>query len=144
MAGKSERNRKMTTPVKSVSSRVAWKALEAHHWTMREWHLRKLFAEDPKRGERFTIEAADIYLDYSKNRITDETIKLLFQLAEECGLRARIDAMFRGGSFQTKMFGWKGKLTPEQIAEIAATKQVIYDGFKTAVIAGVPKRRLAF
>jgi glucose-6-phosphate isomerase len=65
MADKSERNRKMTTPVKSVSSRVAWKALEAHHWKMRELDLRKLFAEDPKRGDRFTIEAADIYLDYS-------------------------------------------------------------------------------
>ena len=59
-------------------------------------HLRKLFADDPKRGERFTAEAVGLYLDYSKNRITDETLELLFQLAEECGLRARIDAMFRG------------------------------------------------
>ena len=59
-------------------------------------HLRKLFSDDPKRGERFTAEAVGLYLDYSKNRITSETLKLLFQLAEECGLRARIDAMFRG------------------------------------------------
>jgi glucose-6-phosphate isomerase len=86
----------MTTPLQSVSSRAAWKALEAHQRKMEELHLRKFFAEDPKRGDRFSIEAAGIYLDYSKNRITDETIKLLFQLADGCGLRARIDAMFRG------------------------------------------------
>jgi glucose-6-phosphate isomerase len=76
--------------------RPAWKALEAHYKKVRKLHLRKLFAEDPTRGERMTAEAADIYLDYSKNRITDETLKLLLQLAEESGLRARIDAMFRG------------------------------------------------
>ena len=86
----------MTTPLRSVTSRPVWKALEAHHGKMRELHLRKLFTDDPKRGERFAIEAAGLYLDYSKNRITDETLKLLFQLAEECGLRTRIDAMFRG------------------------------------------------
>ena len=86
----------MTTLLRSVASRPVWKALEAHHGKMRELHLRKLFTDDPKRGERFAIEAAGLYLDYSKNRITDETLKLLFQLAEECGLRARIDAMFRG------------------------------------------------
>jgi glucose-6-phosphate isomerase len=87
---------KMTTPLRSVASRPAWKALEAHHRKIRELHLRKLFTDDPKRGERFATEAAGLYLDYSKNRITDETVKLLLQLAEECGLRARIDAMFRG------------------------------------------------
>ena len=76
--------------------RPAWKALEAHYKKVRKLHLRKLFADDPTRGERMTAEAAGIYLDYSKNRITDETLKLLLQLAEESGLRARIDAMFRG------------------------------------------------
>jgi glucose-6-phosphate isomerase len=86
----------MTTPLKSVASRPIWKALEAHHRRIRDLHLRKLFSDDPKRGERFTAEAVGLYLDYSKNRITGETLKLLFQLAEECGLRARIDAMFRG------------------------------------------------
>ena len=86
----------MTTPLRSVASCPVWKALEAHHRKIRELHLRKLFADDPKRGERFAIEAAGLYLDYSKNRITDETLKFLLQLAEECGLRARIDAMFRG------------------------------------------------
>src|SRR4029077_9011987 len=73
-----------------------WKALESHHQKIRELHLRQLFADDPKRGERLTTEALGLYLDYSKNRVTDETLKLLFQLAEESGLRERIDAMFRG------------------------------------------------
>src|SRR5271165_5713486 len=86
----------MTTDLQSSDLRPAWKALEAHHQKVGELHLRKLFADDPKRGERLTVEAMGIYLDYSKNRITDETLKLLLQLAEESGLRARIDAMFRG------------------------------------------------
>src|SRR5215471_15817340 len=79
-----------------ITQRPAWKALTAHYQTMRGLHLRKLFADDPKRGERMTVEAAGLYLDYSKNRVTDETLKLLQKLAEEAGLRARIDAMFRG------------------------------------------------
>jgi len=86
----------MTATSAALTQRVAWKALEAHFTKIRELHLRKLFAEDPKRGERFTLEAVGIYFDYSKNRITDETVKLLLQLAEESGLRSRLDAMFRG------------------------------------------------
>jgi glucose-6-phosphate isomerase len=86
----------MTPTNRSLRSYPAWKALEAHYSTVRELHLRQLFAEDPKRGERFALEAAGLYLDYSKNRITEQTVKLLLQLAEECGLRARIDAMFSG------------------------------------------------
>ena len=74
----------------------AWKALEDHRGTISGTHLRELFKHDPERGQRMSIEAAGAYLDYSKNRITDETIKLLLHLAEESGLRARIDAMFRG------------------------------------------------
>src|SRR5688572_6663705 len=74
----------------------AWKNLEAHYQQIREVHLRDLFANDPARGERLTAKAAGVYLDYSKNRITDETLKLLVQLAEQSGLRERIDAMFRG------------------------------------------------
>ncbi len=73
-----------------------WKALAAHHEKVGHLHLRQLFADDPQRGERMTAEAVGVYLDYSKNRITDETLGLLLQLAEESGLRARIDAMFRG------------------------------------------------
>jgi glucose-6-phosphate isomerase len=84
------------TSISPVPASPAWKALDAHYTKVRELHLRKLFSEDATRGERMTVEAAGIYLDYSKHRITDETIALLLQLAEECGLRARIDAMFRG------------------------------------------------
>src|SRR5262245_62453251 len=79
-----------------LTQRQAWKALASHHKTVRELHLRKLFADDPTRGERLTVEAAGLYLDYSKNRVTDETVALLCRLAEESGLRQRIDAMFRG------------------------------------------------
>src|ERR1700751_4953743 len=85
-----------STIKKPLSERQAWNALAAHHQSVRELHLRKLFADDTKRGERLTAEAVGLFLDYSKNRITDETLKLLLQLAEESGLRARIDAMFRG------------------------------------------------
>ena len=80
----------------SVTERGAWKALVAHHQKIRDLHLRQLFADDPSRGERMTVDAVGLFLDYSKNRITDETLKLLVQLADESGLRARIDAMFRG------------------------------------------------
>jgi len=86
----------MKSAVKPLTERQAWNALAAHHQSVRELHLRKLFADDPTRGERMTAEAVGIYLDYSKNRITDETLKLLLQLANESGLRERMDAMFRG------------------------------------------------
>jgi len=86
----------MTAALQALTERPSWKALAAHHQAVGGLHLRKFFADDSRRGERFSAEGAGIYLDYSKNRITDETLKLLFQLAEESGLRARIDAMFRG------------------------------------------------
>src|SRR5256714_13821629 len=86
----------MTKQIAPLAERQAWKALEAHHKNVRELHLRQLCADDPKRGERMTAEAVGLYLDYSKNRVTDETLKLLLQLADESGLRERIDAMFRG------------------------------------------------
>ena len=86
----------MTKSVQSLSDRPAWKALESHYHSIRAMHIRKLFADDPPRGERMVAEAVGIVFDYSKNRVTDETLKLLLQLAEESGLRARIDAMFRG------------------------------------------------
>jgi len=78
------------------TKRPVWKALETHYKRVRELHLRDLFANDPTRGERMVAQGAGIYLDYSKNRITDHTLKLLTQLAEESGLQARIDGMFRG------------------------------------------------
>ena len=74
----------------------AWTALKMHHNELQRLHLRQLFAEDPKRGERLAVEAVGIYFDYSKNRVTDETLRLLLQLAEQSGLRDGIDAMFRG------------------------------------------------
>jgi glucose-6-phosphate isomerase len=86
----------MTTVTQPVTIRPAWRALGTHHEKVRGLHLRQLFAEDPGRGERMAAEGAGVYLDYSKNRITDETLRLLLQLAEESGLRGRIDAMFRG------------------------------------------------
>ena len=85
-----------TPKVLPLTQRNAWKALQAHFESMRQVHLRDLFAKDPSRGERMTVEAAGLFLDYSKNRITGETVKLLLELAEESGLRARIEAMFRG------------------------------------------------
>ncbi|HVD75769.1 MAG TPA: hypothetical protein VNC81_19540, partial [Xanthobacteraceae bacterium] len=91
MAARSEISR---TP--STSTHAAWQALRDHYETVRGLHLRDLFADDPTRGERMTAEAAGVYLDYSKHRINDETLKLLIELAEQSGLRARIDAMFRG------------------------------------------------
>src|ERR1700722_12678653 len=75
---------------------TSWSALASHHKTVSKLHLQQLFADNPKRGERLAVEAVGLFLDYSKNRITDETLQLLLQLAEESGLRARIDAMFRG------------------------------------------------
>src|SRR5437660_6075516 len=95
----------MATPVRThtksqgiepLTKREAWKALKTHHKKVRELHLRNLFADDPKRGERMTAEAVGLFLDYSKNRVADETLKLLIELAEQSGLRSRIDAMFRG------------------------------------------------
>jgi len=91
MAARSE-----TSRTRSTNKRAAWQALEAHYETMRVLHLRSLFADDPTRGARMTVDAAGVYLDYAKNRINDETLKLLIDLAEQSGLRARIDAMFRG------------------------------------------------
>src|SRR5271166_1627275 len=80
----------------SAVKRQAWKDLGTHFKKVGETHLRQLFVDDPHRGERMTAEALGLFLDYSKNRITDETIKLLIRLAEECRLRERIEAMFRG------------------------------------------------
>jgi glucose-6-phosphate isomerase len=86
----------MTASGAPLTRRPAWKALEAHYQQVKDLHLRRLFADDPGRGERLALEAAGIYFDYSKNRVTDETLRLLLRLAEECGLRQRIDAMFKG------------------------------------------------
>jgi glucose-6-phosphate isomerase len=86
----------MMTSIPQLMKLPTWQAIQAHYTKVRDLHLRTLFADDPGRGERMAIEALGIYFDYSKNRITDETLSLLIQLAEESGLRERIDAMFRG------------------------------------------------
>jgi glucose-6-phosphate isomerase len=86
----------MATRTEAVTQSPAWLALEAHYRAIRDTHLRALFADDPKRGEQMTAEAAGIYFDYSKNRATKETFRLLFDLAEAVGLHGRIDAMFQG------------------------------------------------
>ena len=91
----------MTTAIKPLTKRPGWKALAAHYKKAKSLHLRKLFAADPKRGERMTAEAVGLFLDYSKNRITVETLKLLLKLADESGLRARIKAMFSGEKINT-------------------------------------------
>jgi glucose-6-phosphate isomerase len=79
-----------------VTARPAWKALAAHYEQVRDLHLRQLFEDEPARGERLAVEALGLYVDYSKNRVTDETLKLLFDLAKESGLAERREAMFRG------------------------------------------------
>jgi glucose-6-phosphate isomerase len=86
----------MATSTISLTQRPAWRALDGHYQKIKDIHLRHLFADDPKRGERLVVQDVGLYFDYSKNRITEETIQLLVALAEECGLRARIEAMFRG------------------------------------------------
>jgi glucose-6-phosphate isomerase len=88
--------RSNTAVTQSSGKRAVWRDLQTHHATMRDLHLRSLFADDPTRDERMTAEAAGVYLDYSKNRVNDDTLKLLVELAEQAELRTRIDAMFRG------------------------------------------------
>lgn len=111
-------------PAQRLTEHPAWKALEDHYATLRHLHLRQLFADDPRRGERLTAEAAGIYLDYSKNRITDETIRLLVQLAEECGLRERIDAMFRGERINVT----EKRAVLHTALRAPKTEQVVVDG----------------
>ncbi|HZD32821.1 MAG TPA: glucose-6-phosphate isomerase, partial [Candidatus Angelobacter sp.] len=86
----------MSTSTLPLTQRPAWKALQSHYDAIKDEHLRRFFADDPKRGERMTLEAVGLFLDYSKNRITDETVQLLLQLARESGVEERRDAMFRG------------------------------------------------
>ena len=86
----------MANKIAPLTETPAWKALGAHFEKIRNTHLRTMFADDPRRGERFSLEQVGLYFDYSKHRVTEETIKLLLELAEQSGLRERIDAMFRG------------------------------------------------
>jgi glucose-6-phosphate isomerase len=91
-----KRTQSSTKTIPALTKRKAWNALAAHFKTVKELHLRDLFAGDPKRVDKMSLEAAGLHLDYSKNRITDKTLKLLFQLATESGLKERIESMFKG------------------------------------------------
>ncbi len=106
------------------TERPAWKALKAHCATIRDRHLRQLFADDPGRGERLSAEAVGIYLDYSKNRITDETVRLLVRLAAECGLRERIAAMFRGERINRT----ENRAVLHTVLRAPKTERVVVDG----------------
>jgi glucose-6-phosphate isomerase len=114
-----------TRPLRPLlTKRPVWKALAAHYKTIRSLHLRQLFADDPRRGERLTAEAAGIYLDYSKNRITDETLDLLLQLAEDCGLRERIAAMFCGEQINVT----ERRAVLHTALRVPETKRILVDG----------------
>lgn len=110
--------------VQALTARPAWKALAAHADANRDVHLRQLFAADPGRGTRLSAEAAGIYLDYSKNRVTDQTIGLLLRLAGECGLRERITAMFAGERINTT----EDRAVLHTALRVPRTEQVVVDG----------------
>jgi len=114
------------TPDQSIplTELPAWQALQTHYETIRHLHLRQLFADDPGRGERLTAEAAGLYLDYSKNRVTDETIKLLIGLAEACGLHGRIEAMFRGDPINVT----EKRAVLHTALRAPATERIVVDG----------------
>ena len=103
---------------------AAWAALAAHHATLRDVHLRALFAEDPGRGERLALEAAGLYLDYSKNRVTAETLRLLLALAAAAGLRRRIDAMFAGEKINTT----EGRAVLHVALRAPRDRRIVVDG----------------
>ena len=110
--------------VAPLRKRSAWMALQDHHRKIEGIHLRQLFAEDAKRGERLAAEAVGIYLDYSKNRITDETLKLLLQLAEQSGLRERIEAMFSGEKINVS----EGRAVLHVALRAPRTASILVDG----------------
>ena len=111
----------MIAGIRLVTATPTWKALEAHLPKVRELHLRNLFADDPERGERMTAEAVGLYLDYSKNRITDETLALLLRLAEDSDLRTRIDAPLHPEGWREWTLGKTGSLDKVTYAEYAST-----------------------
>jgi len=127
-----------TTPLRSLP---AWQALERHQAKIEPVHLRELFARDLARGERLVAEGAGLYLDYSKNRITDETISLLLQLAEECGLQARTEAMFRGERINVS----ENRSVLHVALRMPKSQSLIVDGVEVvAEVHGVLERMSAF
>jgi len=128
-----------SSPRRPVRSRPAWAALETHHGAVRDVHLRELFRADPRRGERLVAEGAGLYLDYSKNRITDETLRLLFALANECGLRDRIEAMFRGDVVNPT----EGRPALHTALRAPATERLEVDGVDVVAEVHAVLRRMA-
>jgi glucose-6-phosphate isomerase len=127
-----------STPLRE---RAAWRALEQHHASVSAHHLRDLFAEDPGRGERLAAEGAGLYLDYSKNRITDETLRLLVALAEECGLRERAEAMFTGERINTS----ENRSVLHVALRMPRNQSLLVDGIDVvAEVHGVLDRMAAF
>src|SRR5215469_18980212 len=116
--------REQSMSVSALRLRPAWAALEKHYHEIKDVHLRQLFAEDRERGERLAVEAAGIYFDYSKNRITDETLRLLIQLAQESGLRERIDAMFRGDRINVS----ENRAVPHTALRVPRGAVIVHDG----------------
>ena len=127
--------------IQPLTERPAWKALAAHHQTVRNLHLRELFANDMRRGERLTAEAAGLYLDYSKNRVTDETIGLLLRLADECSLAERIDAMFSGARINVT----EQRAVLHVALRAPADERILVDGVDVVpAVHGVLERMAAF
>jgi glucose-6-phosphate isomerase len=128
-------------PRATLTDRPAWKSLEVHASAIRPLHLRGLFADDPGRGECLTAEVSGLYLDYSKNRVTDETMRLLARLAEECGLRERIEAMFRGDRINST----EKRAALHTALRAPETERIVVDGVDAvAEVHAVLKRMSAF
>jgi len=140
----------MTSEMRMLTDYPAWTALTAHSAKIRGIHLRQLFADDPKRGERMTIEAVGVYLDYSKNRIADATLTLLLELASESGLAGRIEAMFRGDKInvsEERAVLHVAPRAPPSTTILVDGQDVMADPCRSRQDGGVrgscPKRRLA-
>jgi len=128
-------------PAPSLTERPAWKALQQHYGEIRHLHLRRLFADDPGRGTRLTAEAAGLYLDYSKHRVTDETLRLLFRLAEDRGLAGRIDAMFTGEKINVT----EGRAALHVALRAPVSERIVVDGADVVpAVHGVLDRMAAF
>ena len=115
---------KGVAPTQALTECPAWKALEEHYHQIRNLHLRQIFAADPGRGTRLTAEAAGLYLDYSKHRVTDETLGLLLRLAEERGLAGRIEAMFGGEKINVT----EGRAALHVALRAPAGERIVVDG----------------
>ena len=129
----------MNQKLAPLGDRAAWKALKAHAQEIHDTQMKQLFADDPTRGERYTAEAEGIFLDYSKNRITDETLKLLLELAEESGLKSKLEAMFTGQKINVT----ENRAVLHVALRAPKTESILVDGEERArsALAAEDKRR---